>query len=73
MSKATTDKNTQNTVRWGPYIKLDTLCFGHKTKLIYIYIYIYKLLYLTTNPNTKDVYKAFWVSAYHKESSHKAS
>jgi len=37
------------------------------------YIYIYKLLYLTTNPNTKDVFKAYWVSAYHKKSSHKAS
>jgi hypothetical protein len=35
--------------------------------------YIYKLLYLTTNPNTKDVYRAYWVFAYHKESSHKAS
>jgi hypothetical protein len=29
--------------------------------------------YLTTNPNTKDVYKAYWVSAYHKKSSQKAS
>jgi hypothetical protein len=55
MQKATTDKNTQNTVHRGPYIKLDTLCFAHKTKLIYIY----KLLYQTTNPNTKDVYKCF--------------
>jgi hypothetical protein len=68
MPKVTNDKNTQNTVHWGLYIKLDIYALPTKPNS-----YIYKLLNLTTNPNTKDVFKASWVSAYHKESSQKAS
>jgi hypothetical protein len=50
MPKATTDKNTQNTVHWGPYIKLGTLCFAHKTKVIYIKI---------TLPNNQPQHKRY--------------